>query len=194
MAVRRQSLRIFSDWHRKPCGLRTATPEVCPVFLQGESCTRAGIIFCTGPGGLWSLLTIPCRESCGGMGSIAIWSAITAIIGNAEAQRITLNIRHGKIYGDRREIPGLLWLDCLLYTSPEINRLISKRNRLTGYEYISAQDSIQSKMLELTELFPDRQYQMMLLCKNDMNFYQMCIRDRYVDPAARRIPDPWEAC
>ncbi len=30
----------FSDWHRKPCGLRTATPEVCPVFLQGESCTR----------------------------------------------------------------------------------------------------------------------------------------------------------
>lgn len=96
---------------QKTCGLRTATPEVCPVFLQGESCTRAGIIFCTGPGGLWSLLTIPCRESCGGMGSIAIWSAITAIIGNAEVQRITLNIRHGKIYGVRREIPGLLWLE-----------------------------------------------------------------------------------
>lgn len=59
-----------------------------------------------------------------------------------------------------------------MYLDPEINRLISKRNRLTGYEYISAQDSIQSKMLELTELFPDRQYQVMLLCKNDMNFYQ----------------------
>lgn len=59
-----------------------------------------------------------------------------------------------------------------MYLDPEINRLISKKNRLTGYEYISAQDSIQSKMLELTELFPDRQYQVMLLCKNDMNFYQ----------------------
>ena len=56
MAVGRQSLRISSDWHRKPCGLRTATPEVCPVFPQGESCTRDGIIFCTGPGDLWSLL------------------------------------------------------------------------------------------------------------------------------------------
>lgn len=59
-----------------------------------------------------------------------------------------------------------------MYLDPEINRLISKKNKLTGYEYISAQDSIQSKMLELTELFPDRQYQVMLLCKNDMNFYQ----------------------
>lgn len=67
--------------------------------------------FCTGPGDLWSLLMIPCREFCGSMGSTAIWSAITAIIGNAEVQRITLSIPHGKIYGDRRAIPGPLWLE-----------------------------------------------------------------------------------
>ena len=59
-----------------------------------------------------------------------------------------------------------------MYLDQNINRLISKKNKLTGYEYISAQDSIQSKMLELTELFPDRQYQVMLLCENGMNFFQ----------------------
>lgn len=53
-----------------------------------------------------------------------------------------------------------------------VNRLVSKKNKLTGYEYISAQETIQSKMRELTEMFPDRQYQVMMLCENGMNFYQ----------------------
>ncbi len=60
----------------------------------------------------------------------------------------------------------------ILYLDSEINRLLSKKQELTGYAYVDAQNRIQSKMLELTEVFPSRQYQFMLLCSNGTCFFQ----------------------
>ncbi len=54
----------------------------------------------------------------------------------------------------------------------EINRIISKKEALSDYDYIDAQQQIQKKMLELTEMFPDRQYQLMILCNNGTNYFQ----------------------
>lgn len=60
----------------------------------------------------------------------------------------------------------------MLYLDSKINRLLSKKNQLTGYELIDAQNEVQSKMREITELFPERQYQLMILCSNGSNYFQ----------------------
>lgn len=60
----------------------------------------------------------------------------------------------------------------MLYLNPEMNRLVSKKQRPEGYEYIKSRGQIQKKMLELTEAFPDRQYQLMFLCNNGASYYQ----------------------
>ncbi len=58
-----------------------------------------------------------------------------------------------------------------LNTDPEINRILSKRT-LADYEYIQADNIIQKKMRELTAMFPERQYQILLLCDNGNNYFQ----------------------
>lgn len=60
----------------------------------------------------------------------------------------------------------------MLYLDPDINRLVSKKQKPVEYNYIEIQDKIQKKMLELTEMFPDGQYQILLLCDNGANFFQ----------------------
>lgn len=63
-----------------------------------------------------------------------------------------------------------------LYLDSDINRILSKKQLLSGYEYIEAEDEIQSKMLELTEMFPDRQYQLMLLCNSGNSYFQSSLQ------------------
>lgn len=58
----------------------------------------------------------------------------------------------------------------------DINRVLSKKQLLSGYEYIEAQNQIQSKMLELTEMFPDRQYQLMLFCSSGNTYFQSSLQ------------------
>lgn len=53
-----------------------------------------------------------------------------------------------------------------------INNILSKKQKLTGYNYIDAQNEIQNKMLELTGMFPTRQYELILMCENGMSFFQ----------------------
>lgn len=62
-----------------------------------------------------------------------------------------------------------------LYLDSDINQLLSKKQELTGYPYVEAQKKIQGKMLELTELFPSRQYQFMLFCSNGNSFFQLSL-------------------
>lgn len=71
---------------------------------------------------------------------------------------------------DRNE--EIIKISNILYLDPEINQLLSRKKELTGYQYVEAQNKIQGKMLELTELFPSRQYQFMLFCKNGAQFLQ----------------------
>lgn len=60
----------------------------------------------------------------------------------------------------------------MLYLDPDINRLVSKKQKPEEYNYIEIQNKIQKKMLELTEMFPEGQYQILLLCDNGANFFQ----------------------
>lgn len=60
----------------------------------------------------------------------------------------------------------------MLYLDSEINQILSQKTNLTGYERRRAHDKIQKKMRELTELFPERQYQIMVLCSNGSNYFQ----------------------
>ena len=60
----------------------------------------------------------------------------------------------------------------MLYLDFEINQILSQKTKLTGYEKIQANDKIQKKMTELTELFPERQYQIMILCSNGSSYFQ----------------------
>lgn len=60
----------------------------------------------------------------------------------------------------------------MLYLNSEINQILSQKTNLTGYERRRAHDKIQKKMRELTELFPERQYQIMVLCSNGSNYFQ----------------------
>ena len=60
----------------------------------------------------------------------------------------------------------------MLYLDSEINQILSQKTNLTGYERRRAHDKIQNKMRELTELFPERQYQIMVLCSNGSNYFQ----------------------
>ena len=60
----------------------------------------------------------------------------------------------------------------MLYLDSEINHILSEKQQLTGYEATQAQGKIQGKMRELTELFPERQYQIMILCSNGNSYFQ----------------------
>lgn len=60
----------------------------------------------------------------------------------------------------------------MLYLDFEINQILSQKTKLTGYEKTQAYDKIQKKMRELTELFPERQYQIMILCSNGSSYFQ----------------------
>lgn len=60
----------------------------------------------------------------------------------------------------------------MLYLDFEINQILSQKTKLTGYEKLQANDKIQKKMTELTELFPERQYQIMILCSNGSSYFQ----------------------
>lgn len=60
----------------------------------------------------------------------------------------------------------------MLYLDPEINQILSQKTNLTGYEKNQAYDKIQKKMRELTELFPERQYQIIVLCSNGTSYFQ----------------------
>ena len=60
----------------------------------------------------------------------------------------------------------------MLYLDSEINQILSQKTNLTGYEKNQAYDKIQKKMRELTELFPERQYQIIVLCSNGASYFQ----------------------
>lgn len=60
----------------------------------------------------------------------------------------------------------------MLYLDTDINRMVSKKQQPSDYEYIANQNMVYKKMVELTESFPDRQYQIMLLCDNGSSYYQ----------------------
>lgn len=62
------------------------------------------------------------------------------------------------------------------YFDSELNQLASKKEMLTGYSYLQSLEKMQSKMLELTGMFPDQQYQLMLLCENGNSYFQASLQ------------------
>lgn len=63
-----------------------------------------------------------------------------------------------------------------LSVNSDVNRLMSQKNKAEGYEYITNNRTVQDKMQELTELFYNRQYQMMLLGENGNNYFQRSLQ------------------
>ena len=75
----------------------------------------------------------------------------------------------------------------MLYLDSEINHILSEKQQLTGYEATQAQGKIQGKMRELTELFPERQYQIMILCSNGNSYFQNSLEFTGDRPTLKRL-------
>lgn len=58
------------------------------------------------------------------------------------------------------------------YLDTKMNSLASKKNYDTRYEYLNDRRSVQTKMRELTGMYADYRYQMMLLCTNGTSFFE----------------------
>lgn len=63
------------------------------------------------------------------------------------------------------------------YLDTQINQIISKKKKWQGYEKIKAENAIQAKILELTEIFPSYQYQLMVLCENGLSVFQTSLNN-----------------
>ena len=80
-----------------------------------------------------------------------------------------LEERCGKIAKSTDEITRII---NALSINSDINRVMSQKSKAEQYDYIMNNRIIQDKMLEITELFYNRQYQLMLLCSNGTNYFQ----------------------
>lgn len=59
-----------------------------------------------------------------------------------------------------------------IYLDIKMNSLASKKQYKTHYEYLSDRRSVQEKMREITGMYADYRYQMMLLCTNGTSFFE----------------------
>lgn len=95
---------------------------------------------------------------------------------NYELNHSKLNVLEEKSSSIADRNAEIIKITNMFYLNSDINRLLSKKQQLTGYDYIAAKDEIQSKMLEMTELFPERQYQLMFLCNNGTSYFQASLQ------------------
>lgn len=63
-----------------------------------------------------------------------------------------------------------------LSINSDVNRVMSQKTKAENYDYISNNRIIQEKMQEMTELFYNRQYQLMLFCENGSNYFQRSLQ------------------
>ena len=90
----------------QPEDQKVPMPNFQRLIRQGGSCIRAEQISCTGAGGRWNHLMIPCRSCLRRPGYIHICRRITTITLQMVAPPIIPAIRPGRDSEDRWEMPG----------------------------------------------------------------------------------------
>lgn len=86
-----------------------------------------------------------------------------------ESKWNTLNERASNIAMSNDEITRIMNGLCV---NTEVNSILSQKTKSENYKYIKNNRLIQQKLLELSVLFYNRKYQIMLLCENGTNYYQ----------------------
>lgn len=80
-----------------------------------------------------------------------------------------LNERCSNIAMSNDEIARIINGFCV---NTEVNSILSQKTKSENYKYIKNNRLIQQKLLELSVLFYNRNYQMMMLCESGTNYYQ----------------------